>query len=58
MSAVMDRLTNMDITVPLVVPTVIPLVQDVLTLWVDLCASVTLGTSSLIEVASLQLVKV
>ena len=58
MSAVMDRLTDMDITVPLVVPMVIPLVQDVLTLWVDLCASVTRGTSSLIVVTSLQLVKV
>ena len=46
----MDTLTNMDITVPLM--------QDVLTLWVDLYASALMGLSLSIEVTSHQFVKV
>jgi len=46
----MDTLTNMVITVPMM--------QDVSTLLVDMSASVLMGLSLLIEMASLQLVKV
>jgi len=50
MNALMDTLISMDITVLEL--------HDVSTLWVVLCASVLLGTNSLIEVVLLHPVKV